>query len=350
MRFLAVLALVSTLLSSCARQAEQKYTLYVFGTLVELTLYGVAIETSDKAVALISQGFQERHKGWHAWQQGKLGQLNKAIADGEPHKIDKDMVELLGQARHFEQISRGLFNPAIGKLIAQWGFHSSDKSLGPPPDKELIARLVNARPSMQDLTINKGVVISRNKAVQLDFGGFAKGVALDWAAQLLQRQGIKNAVLNAGGDLNVIGRHGARLWRAGIRHPSHWGVIATLDLQPGEALYTSGNYFRFKEHEGKRYSHILDPRTGWPVDHIISATVIHKNGALADAGATALSVAGPKGWVETARNMGLDQVLLVDKNGGLYMTPKMQQRLVLTDAKSKIVDVKDPFELGSLTK
>ena len=127
-------------------------------------------------------------------------------------------------------------------------------------------------------------------------------------------------------------------------------MIATVNLQPGEALYTSGNYFRFKEHEGKRYSHIIDPRTGWPVDHIISATVIHKNGALADAAATALSVAGPRAWVETARNMGLDHVLLVDKNGGLYMTSKMQQRLTLSDAKSKIIAIKAPFALGSLKK
>ena len=94
----------------------------------------------------------------------------------------------------------------------------------------------------------------------------------------------------------------------------------------------------------------IDPRTGWPVDHIISATVIHKNGALADAAATALSVAGPSAWVATARNMGLTQVLLVDKNGGLYMTPKMQQRLTLSDPKSKIIAIKDPFALGSAKK
>ncbi|MCP4936720.1 MAG: FAD:protein FMN transferase [bacterium] len=350
MRVLVALLLLATLVSSCARPAEHKYTLYVFGTLVELTLYGVSKEMSDKSVALISHGFQQRHKDWHAWKAGKLGTLNTAIANGVPHKIDNDMAALLDQARDFERMSHGLFNPAISKLIALWGFHSSDKPEGPPPDKQLIRELIKARPSMQDLTIKSGVVSSRNKAVQLDFGGFAKGVALDWAAQLLQRHGIKNAVLNAGGDLNIIGRYGSRLWRAGIRHPRHWGVIATVDLQPGEALYTSGNYFRFKEHEGKRYSHILDPRTGWPVDHIISATVIHKNSALADAGATALSVAGPTAWVETARNMGLAQILLVDKNGGLYMTPKMQRRLVLSDAKSEIIAVIDPFALGSRKK
>ena len=343
MRIVAVLLLVLTLLTSCAKRVEHKYTLYVFGTLVEFTLYGVSKEAGDKAIALVSQGFQQRHKDWHAWEKGKLGELNKAIRNGYPLKVDQEMADLVEQARNFERMSRGLFNPAIGKLIAAWGFHSSDKSVGPPPDKARLAKLVSAHPSMEDIPIKRGLVIPRNKAVQLDFGGFAKGTALDWAAALLKQQGIHNAIVNAGGDLNVIGRHGARLWRVGIRHPKHWGVIASVYLEPDEALYTSGNYFRYKEHEGKRYSHIIDPRTGWPVNHIISASVIHKNGALADAAATALSVAGPKQWLETARNMGLKQILLVDRNGDLYMTPKMQQRLAITDPKTKIIEVKDPF-------
>jgi len=347
MKLLAALLLLTTLIASCARQAEQKYTLYVFGTLVEFTLYGVSKEAGDEVMALVSSGFQARHRDWHAWERGKLGELNKAIRNGNPHKIDKELAELLVQARKFERLSGGLFNPAIGALIAKWGFHSSDRPTGPPPDRAKIARLVEAHPSMENIAVKQGIVISTNKAVQLDFGGFAKGVALDWAAELLKRNGIKNAILNAGGDLNVIGRHGQRLWRVGIRHPRHWGVIASVQLQSGEALYTSGNYFRFKEHEGKRYSHIIDPRTGWPVDHIISASVLHENGALADAAATALSVAGPKKWLETARNMGLTQVLLVDSNGGLYMTPKMQQRLSINDREAKIIEVKDPFEKDS---
>ncbi len=182
MRVLAVLLALATLVSSCARQAEHKYSLYVFGTLVEVTLYGVDKQTSDQAIALLSQGFQRRHKDWHAWERGKLGDLNKAIGNGTPHKIDKEMAALLAQAQQFERLSLGLFNPAIGRLIAAWGFHSSDKPTGPPPDKELIAKLVTARPSLQDLTIKNGLVLSRNKSVQLDVGGFAKGAALDWGA------------------------------------------------------------------------------------------------------------------------------------------------------------------------
>ena len=347
MRFLKLsgpLLLIVFLASSCAQKVEHKYTLFIFGTLVEFTLYGADKPTSDKAIAKVSAGFTQMHTDWHPWEKGKLYDLNKAIANGYPLKVDPQMETILTQARDLERLSRGLFNPAIGKLIALWGFHQNDKPVGPPPDKEQIAKLVEARPSMENLAIKRRLAIPSSKAMQLDFGAFAKGTALDWAMKVLKQNGIKNAVVNAGGDLNVMGRHGNRAWRVGIRHPKHWGIIASVDLEPDETLYTSGNYFRYKEHEGVRYSHILDPRTGWPVDHIISASVIHKNGALADAAATALSVAGPKHWLKTARNMGLTQILLVDKNGGLYMTPKMQKRLSITDLEAKIIEVKDPFE------
>jgi thiamine biosynthesis lipoprotein len=345
MKIIIVLLLAVTLLTSCAKQVEHKYTLYVFGTLVEFTLYNIDRVTGDKAIAVVSDGFQQRHRDWHAWKKkGQLFELNKAIRNGYPLKIDAQMKQVLTQARDFERISHGLFNPAIGRLIALWGFHSDDKPKGPPPNREKIARLVKAHPSMEDIVLKNNLAIPHNKTVQLDFGGFAKGTALDWAAGVLKNFGIKNAIINAGGDLNVMGRHGKRLWRIGIRHPKHWGVIASVNLQPGEALYTSGNYYRFKEYEGVRYSHILDPRTGWPVDHIVSASVIHKNGALADAAATALSVAGPRHWLETARNMGLTQILLVDKNGGLYMTPKMKQRLSISDPAARIVEISDPFK------
>jgi FAD:protein FMN transferase len=340
--FMALL-IVTTLLSSCAKKYEYKYTLFVFGTLVEFILYGVDKPTADKVIATISAGFTQRHKDWHAWRKGKLFDLNRAIRNSYPLRVDAQMEQVLTQARDFEHLSKGLFNPAIGRLIALWGFHQDDKPKGPPPDRRQIAELVAAHPSMDNIIVVRGFVIPRNPTAQLDFGGFAKGTALDWAADVLKSHGIKNAVINAGGDLNVLGSHGSRPWRVGIRHPKHWGVIASLDLQPGEALYTSGNYYRFKEHEGVRYSHIIDPRTGWPVDHIVSASVIHKNGALADAAATALTVAGPKHWLEIARSMGLTQILLVDNNGGLYMTPKMQERLSITDSEAKIIEVKNPF-------
>ena len=193
---------------------------------------------------------------------------------------------------------------------------------------------------MADLVIDGNEVSSTNPAVELDFGGFAKGLALDWAAEKLKERGIPDAVLNAGGDVNVIGHHGKRRWHVAIRDPNGWGVLGAVKLEPDEVLYTSGNYYRYREHDGVRYSHIIDPRTGRPVDHIVSASVIADNGALADAAATALSIAGPDGWQQTARRMGLTLVLLVDADGTILTTPQMKERVELEEDDVKVV-VKD---------
>jgi thiamine biosynthesis lipoprotein len=124
----------------------------------------------------------------------------------------------------------------------------------------------------------------------------------------------------------------------GIRDPRDWGVIASVELHGGESLHTSGNYERFVEADGVRYSHILDPHTGMPVDHLVSVSVIDNDSALADAAATAITVAGPHAWVQVAKRMGVSQVMVVDKLGTIYVSPKMLARLQFkTDKTFKIV-------------
>jgi thiamine biosynthesis lipoprotein len=332
------------LVAGCARPAEQKYQLYIFGTLLDITLYGVDKPQADAAVAALSERFQRMHRDWHPWKPGELTDLNTAIREGRPFKIDAELAALLREGQRLEKLSGGLFDPAIGRLVGLWGFHADEKPNGPPPDKAKIAELVAARPMMADLDIAAdGTVASRNKYVQIDTGGFAKGAALDWAAADLKTRGIANAILNAGGGIAVIGRHGERPWKVAIRNPSDWGIIASLDLGPDEALHTSGNYHRYLEYEGVHYSHILDPRTGMPVDRIVSASTIHHSGIMADAAGKALIVAGPQHWPEAARAMGLDEVLLVDDKGGIHTTPKMAKRIKLESDAARIVEVVDPL-------
>jgi thiamine biosynthesis lipoprotein len=115
----------------------------------------------------------------------------------------------------------------------------------------------------------------------------------------------------------------------GIRHPQGEGILGAVTLHSGESVHTSGNYERYNEFEGVRYAHIIDPRTGMPVKEIASATVIHTNGATADAGATALVVAGREDWLRIARRMGITLAMLVDEQGNVYITPGMLQRVEL---------------------
>ena len=159
----------------------------------------------------------------------------------------------------------------------------------------------------------------------------------------LRDMGVRNAIVNAGGDLRAIGRRGNRPWRVGIRHPQGSGVLASVEIESDESVFTSGNYERYRIHEGVRYSHIIDPRTGMPVNHIASATVIHHNGAVADAAATALTIAGPMDWPRIAKQMGIKYVMLVDEKGTVYMNPAMAKRVRFEGKNEPAIVISEPL-------
>ena len=340
--YAAALLLALSMLTGCSRPQLYESQIYVFGTLADVSIWGVKEDKARAAVNAIAADFQREHHEWHAWEPGPLVDLNKAIAAGKPAPVPPSIVPLIERSREISDLSEGLFNPAIGRLLNLWGFQSSERPNGPPPSRAAVAALVAAHPSMDDLTLKDGVLYSTNPAVQLDFGGIAKGYAVDLALQHLRELGINNAIVNAGGGLGVIGRHGDRPWRVGIRHPQGKGILASLDVNDGESVHTSGNYERFREYEGVHYAHILDPRTGWPVDSITSCTVISKDGTLADAAATALVIAGVKDWHRLAKKMGIKYVMLVDEGGTVYMNPAMVTRVQFTSEKPKVV-VSDPL-------
>lgn len=326
---LAALGVIAVFGAVRAMQPPPDYreTLYLFGTLVEVEIHGVPDGAARAAVAGIAATLQDMHRDWHAWQPGELGRLNAAIAAGRPFVADLQLARLLDQGRELSCESEGLFDPAIGGLIGLWGFHADTLPEGPPPPDAAIAALLAGRPRMTDLHVEGTLVRSANPAVQLDLGAYAKGAALTIAAEQLRAAGIDDAVLNAGGGVQVIGRHGARPWRVAIRDPFQWGVVAAVALQPGEALHTSGNYERYLEQDGLRLSHIIDPRSGRPVQGIVSASVIDPDGARADAASTALSVAGAGDWPRIAARMGVSAVLLITDAGEIFATPAMRARI-----------------------
>ncbi len=180
---------------------------------------------------------------------------------------------------------------------------------------------------MTDVHLDGDRPRSTNPNVQLDLGGIAKGYAVDLAVDRIRKMGVADAIVDAGGDLRAIGRHGDRPWRIGIRNPRGPGVIASVQTRGDESIFTSGDYERYFTYKGKRYHHIIDPRTGYPSVGATSVTVIDRDAAKADAAATALMIAGPKGWRRTARAMGITDVMLVAHSGTVYMTPSMAGRV-----------------------
>ena len=308
----------------CSRaEAMVSETMYVFGTLVGVDVLSADSEGARAAIADVSHAFTRQNRDWHAWKAGALGDLNRAIAAGRAHEVDPILLPLLHQAHELARESGGLFNPAIGRLVGLWGFHNDEMPVGAPPHAAAVAELVAAAPSMDDLVFNGHRVSSRNSQVQIDLGGHAKGVALNQALDRLAALGYGNALVNLGGNLATSGSRGDRPWRIGVRHPQGEGAIATLEVSGRMAVVTSGTYERYRQHGERRYPHIIDPRSGQPATHVVSATVLHPDAARADVAATALVVAGAEAWPEVAGSLGVSEIMIVDEAGHVQLTPGM---------------------------
>jgi thiamine biosynthesis lipoprotein len=331
-RFAAMLfAVLAPLL--CVRAAAQEYraSSYVFGTVAEITVAGGDAALARKTIGRIFREFDRMHRELHAWKPGDLVALNQAIARGEKDiPTTGEIAALIRETQRLAAQSEGLFNPAIGKLVGLWSFHR-DNPGGPLPDSDEIARIVHANPLMSDLSVLGNTVTGTNPAVQLDFGGYAKGCALDRAAEMLLENGIKNALVNVGGNVMALGRHAGRPWRVGLESPRGKGVLATIELADGEAMGTSGDYRHYYEIDGKRYSHIIDPRTGYPVQGVQSVTVLVPRqagaGALSDAASKPIFIGGLKGWRDAAARMGVSSAMLVDSAGVVHITSELKTRL-----------------------
>jgi len=330
-----LIAVVALLPYVHATAAEYRASSYVFGTVVEITVVDRDTVRAQEAVGRIFREFDRMHRELHAWQPGKLVAFNQAIARSEQNiQTTAEIAELIRGSQVLAAQSGGLFNPAIGKLVGLWSFHR-DKPGGPLPDPEEIARLIRANPRISDLSVMGDRVTSANPAVQLDFGGYAKGYALDRAADTLREKGIENALVNVGGNIMALGRRAGRPWRVGLESPRGKGVLATIELADGEAIGTSGDYRRYYEIDGKRYSHIIDPRTGYPVPGVQSVTVlVHKQagaGALSDAASKPIFIEGPDGWKEAAARMGVSCAMLVDTDGVVHVTRELSARMRVSD-------------------
>jgi len=310
---------------------------YVFGTLVDISIYG---ETDERAKLLanhVLQDFQHLHNQLHAWkpvsnnEPSELGALNNAFAQGKhPIAISPQLANMLIDATNLSVKSQGLFNPAIGHLIGTWGFQRDEFS-AVEIDDEKIKNLVKANPRMTDIVIQNNTAYSNNPGVKLDLGGYAKGYALDMAADYLRKQQVKNALINIGGNIIAIGQHGAKPWRVGIQHPRKPAAIATLDLADGWAIGTSGDYQRYFILNGKRYCHIIDPNTGYPVQHTQAVTVLippqANAGVLSDVASKPIFIAAANDKAKAASAFGIQYFMDIDQQSNIFVTNAMAQKL-----------------------
>lgn len=219
-----------------------------------------------------------------------VSRINAAAGSGEPITVDEETAGLLDFAARLHAQSDGLFDITSGILRRAWDFRS-----GRLPEAPVLAALcarigwhkVDWQPATRRIALTE-------PGMELDFGGFGKEYAADRAAAVLQAGGIASGYVNLGGDLRVIGPPAdGRGWALGIQHPrDDRRTVAGIELKGG-ALATSGDYERYLDLDGRRYCHILDPRSGWPVQHWQSVSVIAPVCLAAGALSTIAMLKGP---------------------------------------------------------
>jgi FAD:protein FMN transferase len=216
-----------------------------------------------------------------------VGRLNAGAGCGKPLEVDDETLALLDFAGHLYTLSEGRFDATAGVLRRAWDFRAA--RLPEAGEVQALLKLVG----WPKLRRHGRQVELECAGMELDFGGFGKEYAADRAAAVLLAAGVVGGFVDLGGDLHIIGpRADGSPWRLGIRHPREAdAMLAEVDLASG-ALATSGDYERFFEVGGRRYHHVLDARSGWPVNHWRSVSVVAPTCAAAGAVCTLAMLAG----------------------------------------------------------
>lgn len=324
---LRILALLAPLvLAACSSDSDSqshpvhRHSIHTMGTVVSLSIHDTPPEQAHQASRDIEAQLHEFSARWWSWGEGDLGAINSRLREGQPAPVPAALAAALEQVLELAARSDGHFNPAIGKLTQLWGMQEPG-SQSEPPAPRAIEALLPIPPAASLMPRDQH--INPPGRTMLDSGGFAKGLAVTKVMQRLREHGIERAIVDAGGDLGLLGQPPEKPWRIGVRDPAG-GVIARLKLAEANlAVFSSGDYERGFEHEGQSYHHLLDPDDGRPVTHTRAVTVVHNDPLVADIAATAIFVAGPQQWLETARRLEVTRVLRIDANGSLHVSRAM---------------------------
>lgn len=330
------LAVLVPLLGGCRNETPARIVQFeAFDSPISLSIVAATEDEAARASAVVAADMAFLERAWVAWRPGPLARVNELLAEGEPFAAPPSLLPLLRKGQRLSEQSGGLFNPALGNLVRVWGFDRAE-TMGPPPAASDIERIIQARPSMDQIYIDGISVASDNPAVRLDFGDLAKGLAMDRVMEHLREVGVANALIKVGNDVRTIGDRDGRAWRVTIPSPGGSGVVGTMDVTGDEAVFTVGAYEHNFVYRGRTYHAILDPRTGYPAQGVRAVTVAHADAATAYAAATALFIAGPTQWPAVAERMGIARVLLIDLDGTLHMSPAMAEHLQLMKGEHKI--------------
>jgi len=296
----------------------------MMATLVTITVRGCDAEVLEARVRDAFAEMERLASILSEWDpRSATSRLNDNAGIG-PVEVPRELEEVLGAAQETSRVTSGAFDATWAALAPLWKFDGKTARLPPAAEVKRLRALVDHRHLVVDREAHTAYL--EHRGMRIGLGGIAKGYIAQAAADLLVSRGVRDVLVAASGDIAARGRNGERPWTVAVRNPEG-GVLATADLHD-ESISTAGDYERFFVIDGRRYHHILDPRTGYPAHGTRSVTVIAPRGVLADGLDTGLLVMGAERGVKVAASAGV-AALFVDDAGKLHFSPAAAGRFSL---------------------
>ena len=320
-----VVTLLLTAIAACVKEEKdsssqpRRYeaTREMMGTFVTVTVWAQTEQQANLAINAAFAPIKEVDRTMSDYNpESELSKINREASD-HPVKTSDRMMDVLKASMMYSELTDGAFDISMRPLKKLW---KSAEQSGIAPDDETIESVLGSV-GYRDIELDEQTKTVRflKKGMALDLGAIAKGYSADLAAAELKRLNIPAGLVNVGGNILVHGLPpGSTTWKIGIIDPAKRDerLPQVVHVAAG-AVATSGDYERFFEIGAKRYSHIFDPRTGRPVEHISSVTVVATDGITSDALSTALSVMGPDAGLSFASKLaGVEAMFIVGGAGG----------------------------------
>lgn len=331
---LASLLLLPVIFSCAPKEHElQRRTQFIMGTLVEIT---VREPDPEKAQLAITSAFDEMRRleklmSTHI-ADSEIFRLNAQTGNATPLAISPEVLAVIERGIHWGNQSNGALDISIGPVSQLWQFEDENPSLPNAQKLTQAVRLVNFR----EIGMDGSNVRLKQPGMSLHLGAIGKGYAVDRAMTVLEENGIRHGLINAGGDLKVLGeRKDGQPWNIGLQHPRQpEKMIASFTLKD-KAVATSGDYQKYFIKEKTRYHHILDPANGMPARGVISCTIVAENVMDADALATTVFVLGPEKGMALVESLdGVETMIVTDSGSTLFSKNfKSQPGFVLHELK-----------------
>jgi len=314
----AAMLLGLTLLSGCGTPANHPHT---FSGATMGTSYNVkyAGDKENDLQTLVDERLSELNQQLSTYQNDSVVSRFNAYRETDWFPVTQDTLYIVKQAQTISTQSGGAFDITVGPLVELWGFGAAATVSQPPASSAIDEAAKRTGFNNIEWRDTPPALKKNNAAIAIDLSAIAKGYAVDEVSQLLESKGINNYLVEVGGEIRAAGfKPGNELWRVAIERPAVGSRTVQMVLPlSDQAIATSGDYRNFFEYEGKRYSHSINPQTGWPADTGVgSVSVVASTAILADAWATALLVVGVDEAIRLSEKYGLAVHIIERKTDG----------------------------------